>query len=134
MTLLIAFIALLLSHESACETRHASSPFVVPAPSPYVVLPLPIPQPPYQSPLPQYWSPAVEFGRQPRKEKILLDEIVYGVFAPRTFNGTWLSDDELMYRDSLGNLVVMNVSSSEEAPKMIVANYTFVSCDELRSS
>lgn len=127
MTLLITLIAFLLSHESACETSHASSPFVVPAPSPYLVLPLPIPQPPYQTPLPQYWSPPVEFGRQTRKERVLLDEIVYGVFAPRTFNGTWLNDNELMYRDSLGNLVLMNVSSPEEAPKIIVANYTFVS-------
>jgi len=75
-----------------------------------------------------YFNPQIiEFGRQTRKEKILLDEIVYGVFAPRTFNGTWLSDNELMYRDFLGNLVIMNVSSPEEAPKIIVANYTFVS-------
>jgi len=73
-----------------------------------------------------YFNPQIiEFGRQTRKERILLDEIVYGVFAPRTFNGTWLSDNELMYRDSLGNLVIMNVSSPEEAPKIIVANYTF---------
>ena len=71
---------------------------------------------------------SVEFGQQTRKEKITLDDIIYGIFAPRTFNGSWITDDELLYRDSFGNLVVMNVSAPPyQEPKILVSNYTFVS-------
>jgi len=71
----------------------------------------------------------VDFRQQTRKEKIVLDEIIYGIFAPRTFNGTWLSDDELLYRDAFGNLVLMNVSEpdQEQQSKLLVSNYTLVS-------
>jgi hypothetical protein len=70
----------------------------------------------------------VEFGQQTRKEKIILDEIIYGIFAPRSFNGTWISDDELLYRDSFGNLALMNVSAPiNQEQKILVSNYTFVS-------
>lgn len=70
----------------------------------------------------------VEFGQQTRKEKITLDEIIYGFFAPKTFNGSWISDDELLYRDAFGNLAIMNLSAPlHEEPKILVSNITFVS-------
>lgn len=60
-------------------------------------------------------STAGEFGKNTKKDKILLEEIIHGVFSPRTFNGTFLSDTELLFRDSYGNLVIKTLETSQSS-------------------
>ena len=42
----------------------------------------------------------------------MIEEIIHGLFSPHGFNGTWISDNELMYRDFYGNLVVLELNKS----------------------
>ncbi|XP_011151258.2 venom dipeptidyl peptidase 4 isoform X3 [Harpegnathos saltator] len=43
---------------------------------------------------------------------ISLSEWLSGSLAPQSFNGTWISGDEILYRDEIGNLLIYNVSSA----------------------
>ncbi|RWS06757.1 prolyl endopeptidase FAP-like protein, partial [Dinothrombium tinctorium] len=61
-------------------------------------------------------------GRRTKKEKLQLDEIIRGVFSPFNFNGTWLSDSELLYTDFDGNLVLLNLDVQPLQAKIIVKN------------
>lgn len=62
---------------------------------------------------------------RPKKEKMTVDEIFLGVFSPVPFNGTWLSDHELIYHDSSNNLVLLNLRN--DSVSLLVPNTTFVS-------
>jgi len=80
-----------------------------------------------------------QIGNKEKKEKILIEEIIHGLFSPRGYNGTWISDNELMYRDFYGNLVVLDLNKTlplderislahtdtNNEPKLLVANTTF---------
>ncbi|RWS30079.1 Inactive dipeptidyl peptidase 10-like protein [Leptotrombidium deliense] len=59
-------------------------------------------------------------GKHVKKEKLLLDEIIQGVFSTRGFNGSWISDNELMYSDHKGNLVILNVDNEKQKPNILV--------------
>ncbi|XP_043274698.1 venom dipeptidyl peptidase 4-like isoform X2 [Venturia canescens] len=54
----------------------------------------------------------------PSGAAVTFDEWLWGSFLPKSFNGTWISDDEILYRDDIGNLIIFNVSSS--SPKYIL--------------
>ncbi|XP_011688871.1 PREDICTED: prolyl endopeptidase FAP-like [Wasmannia auropunctata] len=43
---------------------------------------------------------------------ISLEEWLSGSLSPKSFNGTWISGDEILYRDEIGNLLIYNVSSA----------------------
>lgn len=43
---------------------------------------------------------------------ISLEEWLSGSLSPKSFNGTWISGDEILYRDEIGNLMIYNVSSA----------------------
>lgn len=43
---------------------------------------------------------------------ISLEEWLSGSLSPKSFNGTWISGDEILYRDETGNLLIYNVSSN----------------------
>lgn len=62
---------------------------------------------------------------KPKKEKMTVDEIFLGVFSPNSFNGSWLSDHELMYHDPSNNLVLLNLWN--DSISLLVSNTTFVS-------
>ncbi|XP_050453793.1 venom dipeptidyl peptidase 4-like isoform X6 [Cataglyphis hispanica] len=43
---------------------------------------------------------------------ISLEEWLSGSLSPKSFNGTWISGNEILYRDEIGNLLIYNVSSA----------------------
>ncbi|RLU16819.1 hypothetical protein DMN91_010887 [Ooceraea biroi] len=43
---------------------------------------------------------------------ISLEQWLSGSLSPKSFNGTWISGDEIFYRDEIGNLLIYNVSSA----------------------
>jgi hypothetical protein len=61
------------------------------------------------------------------KEAIFLDEVLAGAFSARTFNGSWISDTEILFRDSSGHLVVSDFSTPDPEPSILVSNNTLVS-------
>ncbi|XP_035208378.1 inactive dipeptidyl peptidase 10-like [Stegodyphus dumicola] len=60
-------------------------------------------------------------------ERISLSDILEGNLVPRRFNGSWLKDDQLEYRDRYGRLVIYSVRSKNI--KIIVENMTFAEYD-----
>ncbi|XP_043476742.1 venom dipeptidyl peptidase 4 isoform X2 [Leptopilina heterotoma] len=42
---------------------------------------------------------------------VSLEEWLGGSLSTKSFNGTWLSDDEILYRDEKGSLIIFNVTS-----------------------
>lgn len=61
------------------------------------------------------------------KDIILLDEVIYGSLSARTWNGSWISDQEVLFRDSKGHLVILDVSTLNPEPTILVSNNTLVS-------
>ncbi|XP_076294344.1 venom dipeptidyl peptidase 4 isoform X2 [Lasioglossum baleicum] len=49
---------------------------------------------------------------------ISLEEWLAGSLSPKSFNGMWMSGNEILYRDEAGNLVIYNVTSKE--PRIIL--------------
>lgn len=75
-----------------------------------------------------------QIGNKSKKEKIILEEIIHGLFSARGFNGTWLSDSELLYRDFYGNLVVLDIGeSSQDSIENIDFDFTTESAARLTS-
>ncbi|XP_055931792.1 inactive dipeptidyl peptidase 10-like isoform X2 [Argiope bruennichi] len=60
-------------------------------------------------------------------EKIRLSDIVQDKFKPRLFNGSWISGDEIEYRDKDGNLVIYSVKT--KSSKILLENVTFSDYD-----
>lgn len=63
-------------------------------------------------------SPDSSGSRTPGAPGISLEEWLAGSLSPKSFNGTWISGNEILYRDETGNLVIYNVSSRE--PRIIL--------------
>lgn len=61
------------------------------------------------------------------KEPILLEDVVFGTLSARTFNGSWISDSELLFRDPNGHLVIFNASTPTPELSNLVLNTTLVS-------
>ncbi|XP_067137399.1 A-type potassium channel modulatory protein DPP6-like isoform X2 [Centruroides vittatus] len=55
--------------------------------------------------------------------RFTLEEIISGDLEPRYFNGTWISGEELVFRDFYGNLVVYNVEKRDKT--ILMPNPTF---------
>ncbi|KAK9302318.1 hypothetical protein QLX08_005590 [Tetragonisca angustula] len=47
----------------------------------------------------------------PAAPGISLEEWLAGSLSPKSFNGTWISGNEILYRDETGNLLIYNVTS-----------------------
>ena len=45
------------------------------------------------------------------KRTVQLHETVYGYLTPSKFNGTWISDSDIMYRDDDGGISVLNLDT-----------------------
>jgi len=56
-----------------------------------------------------------------------LKEWLNGDFYPRAFNGSWLSSNELVFKDEYDNLVELKVTSDKVVTNILVTNTTFVS-------
>lgn len=61
------------------------------------------------------------------KDAILLDEVIFGTLSAKTFNGSWISDSELLFRDAKGHLVILDLSTANPEPATLVSNSTLVS-------
>ncbi|XP_072762346.1 venom dipeptidyl peptidase 4 isoform X3 [Anoplolepis gracilipes] len=57
-------------------------------------------------------SPGSTASRTNGAPGISLEEWLSGSLSPKSFNGTWISGDEILYRDEIGNLLIYNVSSA----------------------
>ncbi|XP_070531389.1 venom dipeptidyl peptidase 4 isoform X6 [Cardiocondyla obscurior] len=57
-------------------------------------------------------SPDSTASRRNGAPGISLEEWLSGSLSPKSFNGTWISGDEILYRDEIGNLLIYNVSSA----------------------
>lgn len=56
----------------------------------------------------------------PDSGKINLEDVVTGGFASQSFNGTWVSDNEILYRNENGDLILYDVNAN--SPEILVAN------------
>ncbi|XP_076165408.1 venom dipeptidyl peptidase 4 isoform X2 [Ptiloglossa arizonensis] len=63
-------------------------------------------------------SPDSSGSRTPGAPGISLEEWLRGSLSPKSFNGTWISGSEILFRDESGNLVIYNVTSRE--PRIIL--------------
>ena len=61
------------------------------------------------------------------KDSILLDDVIFGTLTAKTFNGSWISDKELLFRDWKGHLVLLDLSTPHPEPAALVLNSTLVS-------
>ncbi|CAL8070492.1 unnamed protein product [Orchesella dallaii] len=61
-------------------------------------------------------------GPRVKGEKLSIDDIISTKYIPQPFNGTWISDNELVYLNQLGGLSILNAASLKARP--IVANTT----------
>ncbi|XP_033227069.1 venom dipeptidyl peptidase 4 isoform X2 [Belonocnema kinseyi] len=50
-------------------------------------------------------------SKTPTAAGISLEEWLHGSLSTKSFNGTWMSDDEILYRNERGSLLVYNVTS-----------------------
>ncbi|XP_036148733.1 venom dipeptidyl peptidase 4 isoform X5 [Monomorium pharaonis] len=58
---------------------------------------------------------------------ISLEEWLSGSLSPKSFNGTWISGDEILYRDEIGNLLIYNVSSATSKIMLDYSNPSLLS-------
>lgn len=63
---------------------------------------------------------------QPKKELISLDEIINMNFYPKAFNGSFLNDTTLMFKDEFHNLVTFQIGDKDFNRRILVKNITFV--------
>lgn len=56
-------------------------------------------------------SPDSSASRTPLASGISLEEWLAGSLSPKSFNGTWITGNEILYRDEIGNLLIYNVTS-----------------------
>ncbi|CAG2113801.1 unnamed protein product, partial [Medioppia subpectinata] len=67
-----------------------------------------------------------KFSNKADKEKLKLDHVLQGVFNPSAYNGTWITDHELIYRDVSGDLVKLDMNSVPLKPQPLVHNQVFL--------
>ena len=46
------------------------------------------------------------------KRTVQLQEAVWGILTPSKFNGTWISDSDIMYKDEDGGITVLNLENN----------------------
>uniref|UniRef100_A0A0C9RFV4 Venom dipeptidyl peptidase 4 n=2 Tax=Fopius arisanus TaxID=64838 RepID=A0A0C9RFV4_9HYME len=57
-------------------------------------------------------SPNSPNAPTPTASKITLDDWLFGSLTTKPFNGTWINDDQILYRDEPGNLMVYNIENA----------------------
>ncbi|XP_055942974.1 inactive dipeptidyl peptidase 10-like isoform X1 [Argiope bruennichi] len=64
-----------------------------------------------------------DLGPRIRHPLMELDDVMDGVFVPRLFNGTWISDHEFLFRDSDGAATIYNAETLRRT--VVMPNTTF---------
>lgn len=67
-------------------------------------------------------TPGID-GPRVKNPRFTLEEIINGDLEPKYFNGTWISGEELIFRDYYGDLIVYNAEKSVNSTLM--KNLTF---------
>ncbi|XP_040078194.1 inactive dipeptidyl peptidase 10 isoform X3 [Ixodes scapularis] len=62
-------------------------------------------------------------GPRVKQARITQQDVLFGAFNPRKFNGSWVSGSEFVYRDSDGALVLYNAQNREK--RTLLHNTTF---------
>lgn len=62
-------------------------------------------------------------GPRVKNERFRLEEILSGEYNPRTFNGSWISETEMVFRAPTGALVVFNAATLSQTT--IISNVSF---------
>ncbi|XP_058799577.1 inactive dipeptidyl peptidase 10 isoform X3 [Phymastichus coffea] len=57
--------------------------------------------------------------------RIKLSEVLYGKLTPLLFNGTWVSDRHICYKDTSGGISILDVSDPSLVPESLLPNETF---------
>ena len=72
------------------------------------------------------FSPATSIGRGNHKRTVQLHETVWGILTPSKFNGTWVSDSDIMYKDEDGGISILNLENNKiiQVKLEISANYS----------
>ncbi|KAL1115093.1 hypothetical protein AAG570_007124 [Ranatra chinensis] len=65
-------------------------------------------------------------GPRVKAARIKLADVVGHELMPLRFNGSWISGDELIFRDEWNNIVVLNAANLTS--RVIMPNQTYVSC------
>ena len=76
------------------------------------------------------FSPATSIGRGNHKRTVQLHETVWGILTPSKFNGTWVSDSDIMYKDEDGGISILNLENNKiiQVRSEISANYSQFRC------
>ncbi|XP_014604197.1 PREDICTED: venom dipeptidyl peptidase 4 isoform X1 [Polistes canadensis] len=72
-------------------------------------------------------SPDSSTSRTTSAPGISLEEWLAGSLSPKSFNATWLSGNEILYRDEIGNLVIYNVESASSKIILDMTNSALLS-------
>ncbi|XP_050596155.1 venom dipeptidyl peptidase 4 isoform X3 [Bombus affinis] len=72
-------------------------------------------------------SPDSSGSRTPAAPGISLEEWLAGSLSPKSFNGTWISGNEILYRDEAGNLLIYNVTSRKPRKILDSSNNALIS-------
>ncbi|XP_015439298.1 PREDICTED: prolyl endopeptidase FAP-like [Dufourea novaeangliae] len=72
-------------------------------------------------------SPDSSDSGTPAAAGISLEEWLAGSLSPKSFNGTWISGNEILYRDETGNLVIYNVTSRQPRKVLSSSNAALIS-------
>ncbi|CAK9800503.1 Venom dipeptidyl peptidase 4 [Anthophora quadrimaculata] len=72
-------------------------------------------------------SPDSSGTRTPAAPGISLEEWLAGSLSPKSFNGTWISGNEILYRDETGNLLIYNVTSRKPRKILDSSNNALIS-------
>ncbi|RVE48668.1 hypothetical protein evm_006739, partial [Chilo suppressalis] len=74
--------------------------------------------PPVTIPTP---APTTTTSPPPEEDHLIdLESIINGVFAPASYNGTWTSDNDVMFRSASGDLVLYDVDS--DSTTLLISN------------
>ncbi|XP_063983383.1 venom dipeptidyl peptidase 4 isoform X10 [Diachasmimorpha longicaudata] len=80
-------------------------------------------------------SPNSPSARAPTTSSITLDDWLWGSLSTKTFNGTWINDDEFLYRIETGDLMVYNIQNASARVLLPISQSFFSSnFQALRSS
>jgi hypothetical protein len=63
----------------------------------------------------------------PKKQLITIDEILNGSMIAKRFNGTFLDDSSVMFKDENKNLVLGQIKDNLLKTEILLLNQTFVS-------
>ncbi|XP_053209557.1 dipeptidyl peptidase 4-like isoform X2 [Panonychus citri] len=62
----------------------------------------------------------ITLKKHTKKDEIDLNDYINGAFYPRLFNGSWLTNDQLIYKDEDDNLVTWNINQNTSTRETFV--------------